>query len=150
MLRTDDLRASVIELSRGPCFGNCPVYTVTISGAGDVEFEGKEWLFEGNKRVEGDDKQVAKITAEEFASVIAALNRAHFSDLDDRAFSWCFDTPTVAVTVSNGAWTRRVASDSYCAGARSGVQARFVEAAADIEKIVGTDRWVLCNGHRCR
>lgn len=33
-----------IEMSRGPCFGACPVYTVTVRADGRVRFEGLEFV----------------------------------------------------------------------------------------------------------
>lgn len=130
-----NLRTTVIELSRGPCFGSCPVYALTIHGNGDVEFVQRDW-----RGVE--HRQIGKITDRQFAEVVAVLNRAHFSRLDDRAFSWCFDTPSLAVKVSTAGQTKEVSSDSFCKGAKSGRQAAFVAAAGEIEKIVGSDRRV--------
>lgn len=34
-------RGEAISISRGPCFGFCPVYEVAISPGGSVDFEGK-------------------------------------------------------------------------------------------------------------
>lgn len=130
-----NLQTTVIELSRGPCFGSCPVYALTIHGNGDVEFVQRDW-----RGVE--HRQTGKITDRQFAEVVALLSRAHFSRLDDRAFSSCFDTPSVAVKVSSGGQAKEVWSDSFCMGAKSGQQAAFVAAAGEIEKIVGSDRWV--------
>ena len=33
-----------ITLERGPCFGTCPVYTVTLSRSGAVRFEGRRFV----------------------------------------------------------------------------------------------------------
>lgn len=41
------------------------------------------------------------------------------------------------------------ALDAYHTGSKSGLQARFVEAAAAIDKAVGTDQWVKCDEGRC-
>lgn len=138
-----DLQSAVIELSRGYCFGSCPVYMIRLHGDGDMEFIGKQSV-----RVEGT--QTAKLSPGQFLQAMEILNRAHFASLDDRAFSWCFDTPTVSVAVSMDGYSKLVSSDAGCVGAKSGVQARFVQATEDFEKLVGTERWVRCEGHRCR
>ena len=33
-----------ITLERGPCFGTCPVYTVTLDRSGAVRFEGRRFV----------------------------------------------------------------------------------------------------------
>ena len=35
-------------------------------------------------------------------------------------------------------------------GAKSGLQAKFVATAANLDKIIGTDRWVKCDEVRCQ
>lgn len=140
---TSASRSATVGLSRGPCFGSCPVYTVTIHGDGNVEFDGKQSV-----KIHG--KQTAQITDAQFAQVIGVLNRVRFSDLDDRAFSWCFDTPAVSIAVTTSGHEKRVSSDVACTGAKAGMQAEFVRATDEIENIVSTDRWVKCDGQRCR
>jgi len=39
-----DLSDVVITLERTPCFGSCPVYSVTIRGDGRVEYIGKKFV----------------------------------------------------------------------------------------------------------
>jgi hypothetical protein len=46
-----------IELSRGMCFGMCPVYTLTVSGDGKIEFFGESFV-----QLEG--KHVSQISKE--------------------------------------------------------------------------------------
>ena len=36
--------AARITLERGPCFGTCPVYSVTLDGSGAVLFEGRRFV----------------------------------------------------------------------------------------------------------
>ena len=33
-----------ITLTRGPCFGSCPAYSVEIDGDGTVRYNGKGWV----------------------------------------------------------------------------------------------------------
>lgn len=64
--------------------------------------------------------------------------------LDDRAFSWGFDSPSAGVLVSIDGRAKRVVSDTMFIGPRNGHQARFVEATSEIDKIVGSNQWVEC------
>ena len=135
-----DLKSVVITLSRGPCLGSCPSYTVTIQGDGKVEY-----IARNNVKLRGS--QSSALSAEQLAQVLQRLDQARFFALEDRAFSWCFDTSSVAVAVSFDGRTKTVVSDGGCTGATSGLQNQFVQAAYEIDKIVGSDRWVQCDGH---
>jgi hypothetical protein len=55
----------------------------------------------------------------------------------------------VGVKITIDGKTQEVWSDSYHIGTKSGLQARFVEAAAAIDKAVGTDQWVKCDEGLC-
>jgi Domain of unknown function (DUF6438) len=137
-----DLKSVVVELSRGTCFGSCPAYTIIIHGDGTVEYEGKAFV-----KVAG--RQTSTLSSEKLAEVLQRLDQAQFFALDDRAFAWCFDTPSVSVKVFMDGRTKRVSSDAGCAGAKPGLQDAFVQAVDDIDKIVGSERWVRCQGS-CR
>lgn len=134
---------TLIKLARGPCFGSCPVYTLTIRSDGTVEFDGKQSV-----KVRGG--QTDRITDAQFTQIISILNRVDFADLDDRAFSWCYDTPTVSVAVTSNGLKKQVSSDYGCSGSKNGVQYQFVRAADEIEAIAKTDAWVKCDDHFCR
>jgi hypothetical protein len=138
MVQPKDMKSVVIKLSRGPR----PSYTITIQGDGKVEYVG-----ERDVKVRGT--QTATLNSEQLTQVLRRLDQSHFFALEDRAFSWCFDTPGVAVAVSFDGRTKTVVSDGGCTGAKSGMQDQFVQAAHDIDKIVGTDQWVRCDGY-CR
>ncbi|MFZ0959080.1 MAG: DUF6438 domain-containing protein, partial [Candidatus Sulfotelmatobacter sp.] len=142
MARTKDLNSTLIVLSRGTCFGSCPAYTISIHGNGAIEYMGERFVKVGGK-------QTASIASGDFMKILQRLDEAHFFALDDRAFAWCFDTSTVSIAVSVDGRTKSVVSDATCTGAKSGVQDEFVSAADDIDQIVGSKRWVQCEGS-CR
>lgn len=135
-----DFQSVTVELSRGPCFGSCPSYKVVIHGSGLVEYVGYR-----NVRVRG--RQIAAIDSEKLMQILQQLDRTQFFTIEDRAFAWCFDTPSVSVSVLMDGRSKGIVSDSFCTGAR--VQAHFVHVAQEIDGIVGSDRWVKCDG-RCR
>lgn len=137
-----DLKTAVIEMSRGPCFGSCASYTIRIHGDGSVEYVGS--------RLARRDRQTGNIGSEGFSKILQQLDRVHFSTLEDRAFLWCFDSSSVSIAVSVDGRNRRVVSDAGCTGAKSGLQAKFVQVGDDIDRVVGSERWVRCVGGRCR
>lgn len=133
-----DPKSAVIVLSRGPCFGSCPAYTISIHGDGAVEYQGQRFV-----KVSG--KQTASLNSQDFANILHRLDQVHFFTLEDRAFTWCFDTSSVSITVSVDGKTKSVVSDAGCSGAKSGLQDEFVRVTDDIDKIVGSSRWVRCD-----
>ncbi len=73
----DDLKSVEFWLSRGVCFGSCPVYEVHITGEGVVSLVGAPYdglLGELNKRASPDAIQ----------ALIESFRKADFFSLDDR------------------------------------------------------------------
>ncbi len=139
-------QSQIIELSRGPCFGMCPVYTIRIHGDGIVVYS--DWRQRGVKFPRMHSSQTDKITPAQLSLVMDIVRSAHLPRLDQRAFYWCFDSSSVSLAVITGQKTVRVVSDGGCDGPKSGVQAQFVNAAAAIEKVVGSEKWV-CKDSYC-
>jgi Domain of unknown function (DUF6438) len=140
--QSKDINSAMVVLSRSSCFGSCPVYTITIHGDGAIEYVGSRFVKVGGK-------QIAAANSEAFATILQRLDQVHFFSLEDRAFARSFDSPGVSVAVRINGTSKSVASDAGCVGAESGAQAEFVQATNDIDKIVGSERWVRCEG-RCR
>jgi hypothetical protein len=69
------VRAFELELSRGPCFGRCPVFRVHVRGDGRVT-----WEPERNTAVTG--KREHRISAADVAAIERALDAAQFFDRD--------------------------------------------------------------------
>ena len=136
------MESLTIQMSRGPCYGTCPVYTIAIHGNGLVEYA-------GGRFVKDRGQETSAIGREQIIAVLQSLERAHFSTLEDRAFTWCFDSPSVAISVSLDGRTKHVVSDRGCIGAKSGVQAQFVRATDEIDAMVDSNRWVSCDT-RCQ
>ncbi|MEP6849988.1 MAG: DUF6438 domain-containing protein, partial [Acidobacteriota bacterium] len=67
----------LITLERGPCFGRCPQYTVTISADGKIEFEGKT-----NTKVIG--KASGKISENDLKELVTAFEKINYFDLKER------------------------------------------------------------------
>ena len=122
-----------VELSRGPCYGWFPRYSVRVRGNGSVEYTDYEFM-----RVLG--KATAKLSTEQATTILQKLESVGFFGIEDRAFLWGWHTETIAVLVSAGGATHCVSSDVQFAGAKSGTQARFVQAANEIDQIIRSRR----------
>jgi hypothetical protein len=138
--RTKDIHDLTITLTRRGCFGKCPVYTVKIDGTGLVEYRGAR-----DVRIIG--LQTSAISSQQLATLLQRFDGINFSRLDDRAFDKCADTEVVSVSVAADGREKTVNSDTFCVGARHGRQAQFVKLANEIDSMVGSNRWVACNGY---
>ena len=137
-----DIKSLTIQLSRGPCYGRCPSYTITIHGNGLLEYVGGKYA-----RIACSQTEI--VSNEQVTQILQQLDRAHFFALEDRAFMWCFDSSSLSISVLVDGKSKRVISDGGCVGSKSGQQAQFVRAADNIDTIVGSERWVRCENARC-
>lgn len=73
--------ATFLKLSKTPCFGDCPVYTVTIDKKGNVTYNGIEFVLEKGVRK-------FQLTPNQFNSLKEKLNKKDFS-----SFNAKYDNP---------------------------------------------------------
>ena len=131
-----------IEMWRSNCQIGCPVYKITVHGNGAVEYVGERFV-----KIRG--AQVSSVNEQQMQAVLGGFDRADFFGLEDQAFAWGYHTGRVTVRIAVDGRTKEVSSDMSHIGAKSGLQAKFVEAAANLDKIIGTDQWVKCGEARC-
>jgi Domain of unknown function (DUF6438) len=139
LVRAKHPESLMIEMNRTFCRGSCPVYTIAVHGDGTVEFVGKQYVRDRGPHTE-------TLSKEQLQTLLQSFDRADFFTLEAGAFAWGLDTPRVRVAISIDGKTKEISSDTTFVGAKSGPQALFVQAATALDKIVGSDRWVKCDG----
>jgi hypothetical protein len=130
---TDDVS---IELERMRCFGTCPVYTVRLTGTGEVEYRGSEFV-----RVGG--RQTARIAPALVTRLLDTAERIGFFDLHDQyryvdgptGRTTAFDLPTTVVTIRWRGRTKRV--EDYF-----GTPPELKRLEHEIDEAARTARWV--------
>jgi len=127
-----------IEKWHSNCQMGCPVYKITVHGNGAVEYVGERFV-----KVRG--AQASSLNEEQMQAVLVGFDRADFFSLEDQAFAWGYHSARVSVRITVDGKTKEVSSDTYNIGAKSGLQAKFVDAATNLDRIIGTDRWVKCD-----
>jgi hypothetical protein len=130
-----------VEVSRGPCYGSCGVYTATVRGDGQVEFVGQE------RHPQIETRKSGRIGQEKILEILRDLDRIEFTTLDGRAFRWAFDTPSIGVRASVDGKTKVVVSDSFNERSSVGRQTRFLAAAEEIDTILSSTVWTQCEGN---
>ncbi|HUF36750.1 MAG TPA: DUF6438 domain-containing protein [Gemmatimonadales bacterium] len=128
---------TVVALERTPCFGACPVYSLTISAGGVVRFVGTR-----HTAHLGDAS--ARIPPAQVESLLAELREGGyfgFADayvLDAPACGlYSTDSPTVITAVSDAGERKEIRHDYGCAGA-PGALARLEQR---IDEVAGSARW---------
>jgi hypothetical protein len=130
----DDL---TITLERTSCFGECPVYQVTIDARGNVTYTGRKFV-----RVEG--RQTARVAVARVAAILDTADKIGFFDLRDRyvtvrnpdgSETIVTDLPTTFVSITRAGVTKRV-EDYY------GAPHSLHDLELLIEDVAQTARWV--------
>jgi hypothetical protein len=129
-----------ITLSRTACYGFCPVYTVTISGDGQVRYEGRQF-------VNAVGQRTAAIPREDVERLLARFDEIGFDQLRDEYRGRMTDLPTTTITlVRNG---RRKAVVDY-GGTSVGMPRAVRDLQAEIDRVARTGQWVLRDGQPVR
>ena len=126
-----------VTLERGPCFGTCPVYRVSLDGQGRVDFVGTRFV-----RREGADS--SRVAPEQVGRLVDSLDAAGYYALADQYVSdspacgrYATDAPTVTTSVQSNGRTKTVRHDHGCAGA----PAALTGMEGLIDSVAGTARW---------
>jgi hypothetical protein len=127
-----------LSLERGPCFGTCPVYKVTLEGSGAV-------LFEGRRFVADSGVSTSSVPAERIDSLVAAITAAGFFGFADRYAAgepdcerYATDLPSAIIEVRAGGREKRVEHDHGCMGAPPALST--LEAL--IDTVAGVSQWL--------
>jgi hypothetical protein len=130
--------AGSVSLERGPCFGSCPVYKVTVDRTGGVRFEGRRFV--ANTGVSTGTVSPAVVD-----SLLEELSAAGYFELADayRAGEpgcerYATDLPTIVTEVRSGERLKRVEHDRGCADAPE-VLSRL---ESRIDEVAGSARWI--------
>ena len=92
---------SAITLRRGPCFGFCPIYEVTLRDDGRATWRGERFV----ERIGAYEGEVG---LEDFRRVAGLAEREGFFSWEDEYVSGSVDTPDYQLTIERGRSTKTV------------------------------------------
>ena len=126
----------VIRLERTSCFGECPVYTVTVNGEGEVTYDGVRAV-----RVRGI--QTRRVPLARVSSLLDMAERIGFFDLADKypvpdrdgTVPVIDDLSTVFVSITRDGRSKRIED-------LVGAPERLKELERQIDDVAGTRRWI--------
>ncbi len=130
----------LITLVRGPCFGTCPIYKVTVASDGSVTFEGFNF-------VKTKGRATARIKPEDFQKLVKEFEQIKYFSLDDKYEP---GTPTCGPTATDMPYNRssiqlkgKLKSVSHYQGCfGSEVVKALFALDRKIDEVAGTDKWI--------
>lgn len=124
-----------ITLSRGGCYGRCPVYKIEIHGDGTV-------LYDGTMNVAHKGKRTAKISQASLVELADFFRKATYFSLRDRYVSGITDNPAYETSISFDGVSKSVLD---YVGQSVGMPSSVSDLEAAIDRISGASKWV---GHK--
>jgi hypothetical protein len=83
----------LVSFERGPCFGTCPVYVLTVLADGTVSFNGVRFVL-------AEGTQTATFSPQQVTELYQAVLDADFFDLEDRYEVAATDLPSILTTIT--------------------------------------------------
>jgi len=130
-----DLSTFRIALERTTCYGSCPPYKVTISGSGDV-------LWEGGPNVAVPGMHHATISHEAVQELVNQVRASHMLNALDKYQAGWTDNPTYTLTLDANGLHKQVVD--YI-GPIVGMPTSIRELEEAIDRIAGTEKWIKGN-----
>jgi hypothetical protein len=120
-----NFESSVITMEKTACYGKCPVYTITISGTGKAEYEGK-------KNVKKLGKYQKQLSADEAMKLFKAFDASNFSDFQSEYDTGITDVPSTFISFYHRGFKKNI-KDRMAAPEELKNLERMVEAVAESE-----------------
>jgi hypothetical protein len=129
-----------ITLERTGCYGECPMYKVTVAANGKVNYEGKDFV-----KVKG--KAQTSLTTAQVKTLEKAIAKVKFFSLQneyiaekDGCTTVATDHPATTITISSGKQTKSVYHYFGCEGHVDLEQLTIFEDT--IDTVVNSAQWV--------
>lgn len=146
----------MVTLERQMCFGECPVYTVSVDSSGTVNFEGIRF-------VETTGDATAVVSEKQLVALLSAFQESDFQSLqdcylpalfgggdqcgEDSCSDWYWDAATVITSFQANAVLKRVVHYHGCKATEQ--EQRLDQLEATIDETLDTCRWIGRDSYFC-
>lgn len=121
-----------ITLSRGACYGTCPIYEIAIHGDGTVLYDGKDFVVTKGK-------QKAQIPHASLVTLVDAFRKADYFSLADGYVSGVTDNPTYVTSISFDGASKSVVD---YVGQQVGMPPGVSDLEVAIDRLSGAYKWI--------
>ena len=135
-LTAEQLRTLSIRFERTGCYGNCPAYTLTIHGNGQVEYEGLT-------NVKKTGKASGTIEDADLRAILSAFAKSDFYSVGENVSQskctcrQCTDLPTIRIAIEVAGSGHKVDHYHGCGCATK----ELWKLEDEIDRIVKTSQW---------
>lgn len=128
---------STVTFERMPCFGTCPVYRVSVSGSGNVSFEGL-------RNVDSVGTYTGHIDASAVSKLARAFEDAKYFSLQSsygqaNCTPYATDAPRVLTSVTTPDQSKTIEHDLGCGDK---APSALPDLYRKFDEIIGTSRWI--------
>lgn len=124
--------SKLIELEKGPCYGDCAIYTLTIFSNGVLQFKGEE-------NTEKQGLFIKKIAQNDLRKLVKAFRDADFFGFQEAYRSNIPDQQTVTISFTDGGQTKIVAG-------KANRPESLLELQSMLEELANSKEWKLKPG----
>jgi hypothetical protein len=130
-----------VTVTRTPCFGSCPVYSVTIDARGNVSYQGDAFV-----RVTG--RQTSKVALDRVEKLVQAVEQIDFFNRQaayrekrnaDGTITFVTDLPTTYISVTSNGRKKRI-EDYY------GTPKELRDFSLLVDEVAATRQWIRIDG----
>ena len=121
-----------ITLSRGACYGTCPIYEIAIHGDGTVLYEGRDYV-----RTKG--KKEMQISHSSLVELVDTFRKVDYFSLADRYVAGVTDNPTYVTSISFDGVSKSVVD---YVGRNVGMPPGVSDVEAAIDRLSGASKWI--------
>ena len=124
----------LISIRKSPCFGTCPVYTLSVTHDGSVRFEGIAFT-------DAEGVMESILSPDQLTAIAEEIVRSNFFGYkhDDKCVFFATDNPSVKLDIR---WHERERSADVNLGCEKRMPDPIPELADRIDKIVNTMQWI--------
>jgi hypothetical protein len=139
---------TIITLSRGACYGTCPIYTVTIKGDGTFTLVGIKFsVSHDTSSPRQEVKGQGNISQEQLRDLVAEFERLNYFSLDGKYTTQGSDCPSYSTDASTAITSIQINGRSksvshYLGCSGTDTLHSLSDLESRIDKVANTEQWL--------
>lgn len=118
-----------IVLSKGACFGDCPVYTLTIYNSGLMKFNGVRYT-------QMDGKHEMQLDEESYVSLVKAFDKADLWQFEDMYSMDIADLPSTTISYADDDKIKTIKG-------KNNMPVELLDLVKQLEELIDREGWIM-------